>query len=241
VSLSIAGRWGLGLALATLLTGISYLAHCEVDNTLTPDDLAVLQQVLRIDAPLPLASREHDSWPEQAARIRRTVDLVYAAAPSEHYIKEGHPREPADVVRNGGGVCFDRSRFIEKALLAQGFQVRHVFMFKRFPGRSKLRILLTRNTQSHTVSEVKTVAGWVAVDPSKHWVGINDLNQPISAEMLAEAAEGRGNLHWSQPIAEFFQKPFIRIYGLYSRHGRFFPPYNAIPDVNYRELLDNFR
>jgi hypothetical protein len=221
--------------------GLAYLAHCEVDNRLTPEDVQVLQQVLNTNTALPLHPRADETWPEQAARIRQTVDLVYAAAPTERDIKEGHPREPADLVRNGGGVCYDRSRFIEKALVAQGFQVRHVFMFKRFPGRSTLRILLTRNTQSHTVSEVNTKAGWVAVDPSKHWVGINDLGQPISAATLAEAAEGQRDLHWRQPIAEFFQKPFIRIYGLYSRHGRFFPPYNAIPDVNYSELLDNFR
>jgi hypothetical protein len=37
-----------------------------------------------------------------------------------------------------------------------------------------------------------------------------------------------------------YERPMVAVYGLYSRHGRFFPPYNALPDVNYRALTQNF-
>ena len=32
---------------------------------------------------------------------------------------------------------------------------------------------------------------------------------------------------------------FVAVYGLYSRHGRFYPPYNLIPDINYGEFIQN--
>ena len=37
-----------------------------------------------------------------------------------------------------------------------------------------------------------------------------------------------------------YGEDFFAIYGLYSRHGMYYPPYNFIPDINYSEFLDNF-
>jgi hypothetical protein len=41
------------------------------------------------------------------------------------------------------------------------------------------------------------------------------------------------------PPGYIYNERFFYIYGLYSRHGRFFPPYNVIPDINYSEFIQN--
>ena len=40
-------------------------------------------------------------------------------------------------------------------------------------------------------------------------------------------------------LPEIYSAPFTWVYGFYSRHGRFYPPYNAVPDVNWGELAQN--
>ena len=40
-------------------------------------------------------------------------------------------------------------------------------------------------------------------------------------------------------LPEIYRAPYTWLYGVYSRHGRFFPPYNAIPDVNWPEMAQN--
>jgi len=42
-----------------------------------------------------------------------------------------------------------------------------------------------------------------------------------------------------KPPNIIYQESFSFIYGLYSRHGKFYPPYTFIPDVNYVELIQN--
>ena len=45
---------------------------------------------------------------------------------------------------------------------------------------------------------------------------------------------------WKEkPPFNIYMKPFIYIYGLYSRHGKFYPPYNLVPDINYGEFIQN--
>ena len=39
---------------------------------------------------------------------------------------------------------------------------------------------------------------------------------------------------------ELFAGEFIFVFGLYSRHGNFYPPYNYVPDINWKELIQNF-
>ena len=35
-------------------------------------------------------------------------------------------------------------------------------------------------------------------------------------------------------------RPFTYLFGLYSRHGRFYPPYTPVPDLDWGQLGYNF-
>ena len=52
------------------------------------------------------------------------------------------------------------------------------------------------------------------------------------------AAGGGQALATLQP-SPVYEEPVWPIHGLYSRHGRFYPPYGWVPDVNYEELVQN--
>ena len=94
---------------------------------------------------------------------------------------------------------------------------------------------------SHAFTEVLTQKGWMVVDSNDRWISIDSKNNPVSIAQIKLSAEGAADFAWSQiPPNKKYMNPFIFVYGLYSRHGQFYPPYNFIPDVNYRELAQNF-
>jgi hypothetical protein len=230
----------LGLLIALALVGLT-LKYNEVDDRITTDDLPVLRHILGGDASPPHEALPNESWPDQRARIARTVQQVMAAAPFRKDIPEGHLREPADVLRNGGGVCYDLSRLIEKALQMQGFRIRHVALYRKQPGKNLMQTLLTRRVISHAVSEVLTNRGWMVVDSVDGWLAQDAQQNPLSIEQLSANAALHASLSWSGQASKFYAEPFFPVYGLYARHGMFYPPFNHIPDVNYGQLLANLR
>jgi hypothetical protein len=228
------------LLLAVALAGLA-LKYNEVDDRLTADDIPVLKRVLDDHALTPREAPPDESWPEQRARIARTVQQVMRAAPSRKGIPEGLTREPSDVFRNGGGVCYDLSRLIEKALQMHGFRIRHVALYQKPAGKNLMQTLLTRRVISHAVSEVLTSRGWMVVDSVDDWLALDGQQNPLSIEQLSINASLHRSLNWSGQASKFYEQPFFHVYGLYARHGMFYPPFNPVPDVNYGQLLDNLR
>lgn len=225
--------------IVTLIAAV--LKYSAVNDQLTPEDIPPLTKILGRELPWTQSPPENESWADQRLRIQRTVDHVFAATPLNKEIPEGRPREPADVVRNGGGVCYDRSRLLEKALQLQGFRTRHVALYQHERGKNRLQLLLTYRTKSHAISEVLTSRGWMAIDSLDAWIALDEDLNPLSIAQLAIKAERHTKLNWSGRSSPFYDEPFLRVYGLYSRHGMFYPPFNRIPDVNYGQLLDNLR
>ena len=54
------------------------------------------------------------------------------------------------------------------------------------------------------------------------------------------AVENFVSIQWNrEPQTDIYEQPFTFVYGLYSRHGQFYPPYNFVPDINYDEFVNN--
>ena len=78
------------------------------------------------------------------------------------------------------------------------------------------------------------------IDSNDPWISLDKNKQPLSIEAIQLAANHHRSISWDTiPPTSIYLEPFAIFYGLYSRHGRFYPPYNAIPDVNYAELIQN--
>lgn len=192
-----------------------------------------------------------DDFAAQIAFIRTLQEALAEKVPGMTPIPRGASREPADLLNAQSGLCHDRSRMIEKALRLHGFKVRHVALYQIDPDLPLVGKLLalarTRELPSHSVTECRTTRGWLVVDSNHAWASLDADGNPVPLSRWLEerqdaGAAGGAPPEWGDaPPEPFYSRPFVPVYGLYSRHGRFYPPYNPIPDVNWREMIHNLR
>jgi hypothetical protein len=149
-------------------------------------------------------------------------------------IGEGIPlfeeREPANLNAYRRGLCFDRSRYLDKLLQYKGFQTRHIYILYD-TGESFIASLLTKGHPSHAVTQVLTERGWLVVDSNSKYLALDKNGSPISLQEL----EGENS-----ELPESFQKKFWAIIGLYSRNGALYKPYLLVPELNIFDFLANF-
>ena len=240
------GFWGrssitkkilLGVVVLTALLG-GYISLTQVDNVITVEDENAISQLLG-----PSSEDGQDvekSFEKELGIIRLVQKAVLDAIPVDAGIPHGHPREPTDLLLLGEGLCFDRSRFIEKALRHKGFETRHIAIYSTLDTGSALRSLLTPQVSSHAVTEVRTSRGWLVVDSNEPWISLSKDYQPLSINGLSALNAGALEERLlSQPENFIYGAGFTFIYGLYSRHGKFYPPYHNFPDINVSEFAQN--
>lgn len=207
----------------------------EVDVSLTEEDRLFIPIFLVGVVPLP--EPENRSYEDELYFIISVQHSVLENAPTRNPLPFGSEREPRNLYEAKAGLCYDKSRTIEKILRFSGFVVRHFAMYTKTTSDSALKTVLSSATSSHSVTEVLTKKGWLVVDSYFPWVSLDQNNNPISVRRIQE---GFSYITWAvQPPAAIYRNSFIVVYGLYSRHGMFYPPYNFIPDVNYSELVQN--
>lgn len=219
------------------IIALQWGAQHNVPTALTLQDRLVIEHVL---PGVPDEQAIGASFVDQVRLIRKFQRAVLRMAPKNSGIPLGLTREPADLERHGGGLCYDRSRSIEKFLEFAGFQTRHVSLYSTAQTGSALVSLLTPGTPSHAMSEVKTVRGWLAVGSVTDWLALDRSGNPVTAAAIAQAiAQHRPIQFLQRPPVPFLNAPFVAVYGLYSRQGEFYPPFDRVPNVNFQELLAN--
>jgi hypothetical protein len=221
-----------------LLLIIAFLMHSEVDNALTEEDRQYIPKYLGGTPPLP----RNPTYREQLDFIMSVQHSVLRAAPRNEGLPFGQKREPKELYTAGTGLCFDRSRVIEKILRQSGFETRHIALYSKRENASAVSALLTPGIRSHAVTEVLTSEGWLVVDSNAPWVSVDQDNQPVPILEIQSSIEKSSPVPWPKdPPSAIYSEPFLFVYGLYARHGKFYPPYNVVPDINYGELLQNLR
>lgn len=210
--------------LVTLLAVVIAVVH-NVPTDLTPEDETALRAMIG-------DLRPPTSYVEEISDIRKVQDAILDIAPVQLKIPLNARREPSDLLRLHHGFCYDRSRSIEKALRLLGFETRHIALYST-EGRSALSVLTSANADSHSITEVRTSRGWLVVDSNDRWISLTRDGRPVPIESIPDFLS-----EWDS-INRIYTKRFTYVYGLYSRHGRFYPPMNPIPDVNWREFMQN--
>jgi len=229
------------VSIVLVLVGLSggYLWLTQVENDVTEQDVTAIAEALQLN-PLETYDFSEMSFEEQIDFIEHVQDAVLGNVPVNSGIPHGLPREPQDLLEVGEGLCFDRSRFIEKALRQHGFETRHIAIYSTAETQSAFKSLLTPQVSSHAVTEVLTSRGWLVVDSNERWISLDYGFQPVSIVELSEMGKaGMMERLVAQPEIPIYAGDFTFVYGLYSRHGMFYPPYDRVPDINIPEFAQN--
>lgn len=170
------------------------------------------------------------TFEQQISLIRRVQSEVFKRAPLGKGIPDYEAREPADLMRFGQGLCYDRSRTFDKALTYLGFESRHVFLLFQ-EDKTFLRALFRNGQTSHAVTEVKTKNGWMLVDSNTEWIALTRHGEPVNADEV-----WRRFGEFENP-PEYLNQSSWAIRGMYSRKGQLFAPYIFFPDINWIDFL----
>jgi hypothetical protein len=224
-----------GVVFAALVLLLDWHA---VDNSVSGQDRDYIPKYL-VGVPT-MPPLPHRNYQDEIDFIQRVQHAVLNVAPRNEGLPMGSSREPKDLFEARKGLCFDRSRVIEKIFRYAALETRHISLFSTQQTGSAMRSLATPGVASHAVTEVRTKRGWLVVDSNDPWVSLDAATDPVPMSSIKSSADRREHLEWSKPLPnEIYKQPFTFVYGLYSRHGRFYPPYDFVPDVNYRELAQN--
>ena len=216
----------MGVVALLLATFTALMVHNNVPTAVTEEDITVFTS---LGLERPQASR---TFEEEITLIRKVQHEVFKRVPlSDYGIPEYEHREPADLMRFGKGLCFDRSRTFDKGFAYLGFPSRHVYLLYR-EGRSFSRAIFTYRQPSHAVTEVKTSRGWMFVDSNYEWIALTSNGEPVGADDV-----------WKR-YAEFdnpppyLAKPWWAIRGMYSRKGQFYGSGVPFPELNWADFAD---
>ena len=215
---------------------------------------------------------------EELACIKKIQEAVFSAVPFQpnydhlrcNYdaipVKLRHVSndiEPSIYLKNGYGCCNVKSRFIEKTLIYYNFNVRHLAIYRV---KNYLDFFTSsKNTISHSSTEVMTSKGWMYVDSVDNFVGITKSFKPItSIEYLRIDTEkltdkfipsiANGELYngmvndydyWNMNHNVWNNNDYkvLIVYGLHSRHGIFYDPkFKAnVPDISWSDFIYNYK
>lgn len=235
------GAMGRKSAIAAIVVGAGVLlarTHA-VELEPTPEDRVALAEVLASPGVTPRT--ETTSTAGELRVLRAVQRAILARVPVNRGIPQGQRREPADLLPRREGLCFDRSRTIEKALRILGFTCRHVFIYSTEEGGAWA--VVKAGVRSHAVTEVSTRDGWLVVDSNDPFLSVSEDGRPIGIAGIRNDV-GQSKLRWPAGTetvqSDIYRRPFNFVFGMYSRHGKFYPPFNPIPDLSWTELVDNF-
>jgi hypothetical protein len=169
------------------------------------------------------------SFEEEIRLIRAVQTEIFRRAPFGEGIPEFQAREPADLMRMGSGLCYDRSRTFDKIFSHLGFESRHVYLLYK-DNRSFLHALFRYRQPSHAVTEVRTSRGWLFVDSNTPWIAVTRKGEPVNAD---DVWQRFGEF---EHAPEYLSHPWWAIRGLYSRKGQFYAPYIPFPQFNWPDF-----
>lgn len=229
-----------GFLLLCALVGL--LAANNVSRAITLSDHNYIGKIVELGGYEWASLQNPQDFDSEIKTIRAVQDAILDKTPEQERIALGTPREPEDLYKLNHALCGDRSRFLDKALRMAGLESRFAYIYDTSAVRSPFWALLSTDRSkvtSHAAVEVKTEKGWMVVDSVSRWIALDDQGDVYSLEQIQNAPDGKTIAWEGGSMHPLLQGRFAYLYGLYSRHGRFYPPYTPIPDINWPEFMWN--
>ena len=179
-------------------TSITLYFH-RVNNSLTEEDRNYIQLYLK-----GINSLSDDStYEDQLKFLFEVQNSVLTLVSGNEGIPYGSTRNPKDVYIAQSGLCYDRSRTIEKILNYAGFETRHLFILSTEKTGSNIKSLISGGVASHAVTEVLTKNGWLIVDSNIRWISIDENRQAISIKTMQLYTNNAIDIDWYSKQANY--------------------------------------
>jgi len=130
-----------------LLSIIALCAYHAVDNTISQEDELYIPMFLKSIEPLP----NEPTYTQELNFIVTVQRSVLNIASGNIGIPYNQKREPKELYLAKTGLCYDRSRVIEKILTFSDFKTRHISIYSLEKTNSTLTSIFTPGTASHAV------------------------------------------------------------------------------------------
>jgi hypothetical protein len=209
---------------------IGFLYSQNVPKDVSAEDIKVIKSFEKEITPY-----RGEDFLKQIEFIKRVQSTILSKINTKIGIKPENTREIKDLIKLKVGQCHDVSRGIEQTLQYYGYEIRHLYIYFDIKKMGRLIALISPGTPSHAITEVKTSKGWVVIGSLEPWVSVDKNNNIVPADMIPDAIS-RG-LFLKNPREKIYEN-FHSVRGLYSRHGKFFPPYTPIPDINWNDFIN---
>jgi hypothetical protein len=218
--------WILVIKIVIFTVIFSVLAFLtNVPTSLDDADRVVFKSDLDLNA-----LRNPQTFADEINAIRIIQHRIFLKAPVGAGIPDFSPREPSNLMKAHEGLCFDRSRTMDKAFDYIGLPARHVYLLYR-EDRVFLSALFHHGQASHAITEVKTSRGWMFVDSNTEWIALTRDGQVVNADdVWKRATEFDG-------MPKYLDDPWWALRGMYSRKGQLYPPYIMFPDFNWIDFF----
>ena len=231
------GRGGRRRILLVLLALVPMLALYTVAAGAVSKDLTArdLQAIATLKADPHCAKAR--SFDDQVRCVRFIQNALLTTARASVYkcARWGEIAEPMEYLERGYGCCFDRARFMEKALEHYGFETRYLSLHDRSTF-GPLAMLAPR-VPSHASIEVLTERGWMGADSNIPMLLLTKAGKPFVYSQIREIP--RNAMVDRIPAVEsaFYEKPLLITYGLHSRNGGHRGINLPAPEINYAEFF----
>ena len=214
------------------------LLYCfQFNNSLTTEDAVYADKIIKengIDT-----NGIHESFESELAFISAVQNAVVKLSKVGEGIPQCHERNVKDLYISRMGLCYDNSHVIEKILTLYGFETRHVCMYLYKHWYEYFIVFFKLNSYSHAVSEVKTSKGWMFLDSLSSFKGLINNLQPVTLYKVRTLIYSK-NVPTEILSSHNYSSKFIFLYGVYSRNGKLYAPYNWVPDYQFNEVRYNF-
>jgi hypothetical protein len=222
-----------------LLFPLLLLWGFQFDDTISTEDRLYADSLMQ-SCNLLVSDLKPEDFDAQLKQISEVQACVLTYMKMKKDIPMNHTRNVRDLYEMKHGLCFDLSYVMEKILRVKGYEIRHVALYHK-RGRNSLSTFFSSKVRSHAICEVKTAKGWMIIDSVSPFIGLRNEKDPLDMKQINDLAiSGKLNPNEFNHLHRFYTEDNLFVYGLYSRHGRFYAPYNFIPDYRFYQLFYNF-